>query len=142
MSKSGCPEYSIWKGMNRRCKDPKFRVYKWYGGRGVRVCESWSKSFQNFLRDVGPRPSKKHSIDRIDVNLGYEPGNVRWATKIEQMNNTRSNVFIEIDGENKTIAQWTSECGLKYSTVHRRLAAGWEPRDAIFGPLQRQRTKN
>ncbi len=80
--------YGIWRTMLSRCRNPKFPTFKRYGARGVRVCERWYK-FENFLSDMGPRPSDNHSLDRIDNAGNYEPGNVRWATKAEQNLNRR-----------------------------------------------------
>lgn len=84
------PEYLVWKSMFTRCDNPKAHNFKYYGARGISVCESWRQSFSNFLRDVGRRPSQQHSIDRYPDNDGnYEPGNVRWATDAEQNSNKR-----------------------------------------------------
>jgi hypothetical protein len=81
-------EYQIWNGMHGRCKLPKHASYKYYGARGVKVCERWA-SFENFYADMGPRPSKKHSLDREDNNGDYTPENCRWATGKEQFANSR-----------------------------------------------------
>ena len=110
-------EFAIWKGMISRCS------------RGVRnyehvtVCERWSghSGFLNFLHDIGPRPSKNHSLDRIDTNGNYEPSNCRWADIETQNNNTKRNVFIEFDGKIKTIAQWARHLGVAYSTLLYRV---------------------
>lgn len=82
-------EYCIWKGMRQRCDNPNNDDYKNYGGRGITVCDRWSESFEAFLADMGRRPSPQHSIDRIDNDGDYEPGNCRWATPIEQRRNQR-----------------------------------------------------
>jgi hypothetical protein len=80
------PEYEAWLGMKRRCSYPGATGYKYYGGRGIKVCFN---SFESFFADVGPRTSPEHSIDRINVNGNYEPGNVRWSTRSEQQQNKR-----------------------------------------------------
>lgn len=88
--------YHIWRQMRQRCSNPSRPYYRHYGGRGIRVCDLWEKSFAAFERDMGPRPSPKHSIDRIDNDKGYEPGNCRWATPKEQTRN-RSNVRLNAE---------------------------------------------
>lgn len=85
------PEYSSWACMIQRCCTPTTTGYKNYGGRGISVCERWRHSFENFLADMGPRPSKGHTLDRIDCDGNYEPGNCRWATWKEQATNKRRN---------------------------------------------------
>lgn len=86
---TGTPEYRAWANMRDRCGNPCNPEYKNYGMRGVTVCEEWIGSFESFLGHIGMRPSADHSIDRIDVNGNYEPGNVRWATIDIQNNNKR-----------------------------------------------------
>jgi hypothetical protein len=83
------PTYSSWVNMRTRCENPKATQWKWYGARGVTVCERW-KTFGLFLEDMGERPSKKHTLDRIDGAKGYEPGNVQWSLQTEQCRNRRS----------------------------------------------------
>jgi hypothetical protein len=85
-------EYSAWTTMKTRCLNPKTAKYPDYGGRGIKVCDRWLTSFENFLADMGHRPSAEHSLDRIDNDGNYEPGNVRWATRSEQVQNRRVSV--------------------------------------------------
>lgn len=83
------PAYRAWMGMRNRCRNQNNKSYAIYGGRGIRVCERWDRSFDAFLADVGERPTERHSLERIDVNGNYEPGNIRWATAKEQKANQR-----------------------------------------------------
>jgi hypothetical protein len=128
-------EYGIWIQIKRRCDCPRYWAYRRYGGRGITMCDTWRNSFLDFLRDIGERPSSKHSIDRINNDGNYEPGNVRWATSSEQCRNRRSNRLVTVDGVTKTIIEWSEFSGIKWCTINARLGAGWEPRDAISLPL-------
>lgn len=116
--KSQSPEYRSWSMMRTRCNNPRVHNYHRYGGRGITVCERWNKSFEHFLQDVGPRPSLKHSIDRINVNGNYEPGNVRWATASEQALNQRVKTHCDRGHEftEQNTYRWTTPTG----TVKRR----------------------
>lgn len=87
---SRTPEYKAWKDMRLRCSNPKHKDYPNYGGRGIKVCERWQNSVQAFVADMGPRPSKDHSLDRKENSGNYEPDNCRWATKLEQSRNRRN----------------------------------------------------
>lgn len=84
------PEYWIWQAMKQRCRNHRHKHYADYGGRGIRVCARWAASFAAFISDVGPRPSSRHSIDRVDNDGNYEPGNCKWSTSSEQARNRRS----------------------------------------------------
>lgn len=119
------PEFSIWGSIIDRCCNEKCKKYPLYGGRGITICAEWKESFFAFFRHIGPRPSNKHSIDRIDNDKGYEPGNVRWATLDIQNNNRRNNVFITVYGIRKTIAQWSKQTGISESALTNRLKKGW-----------------
>lgn len=107
---AGTSIYGIWSAMKYRCSNPNAGEYHNYGGRGIKVCERW-QSFSNFMADIDPRPSAKHSLDRINVDGSYEPGNVRWATDIEQCNNTRRNVFYELKGVKDTLSNFARKYG-------------------------------
>jgi hypothetical protein len=107
-------EYEIWVGIRKRVHNANDKLYPYYGGRGVTLCEEW-EDFSVFLRDVGRRPSKAHSLDRKDNDGPYAPGNVRWATKAEQARNRRSNVLVE----GKTLKEQCAQHGFAYKTVWR-----------------------
>jgi hypothetical protein len=133
-------EYKVWAGLVRRCHNPNEKLFAYYGARGVTVCDEWRGpgGFIRFLEHMGLRPSSGHSVDRIDNSKGYEPGNVRWATKIEQMNNMSTNRRITIDGETKTLAQWVAVYGAVYKTVHKRITyKGWDIKKALLESKRR-----
>lgn len=106
------PLYPTWYGMVARCQNPKAQSYRNYGGRGITVCDRWLESFENFYADMGDRPSKQHTLDRIDNDGSYSPENCRWATWEEQANNRRNNVWIEFQGERLSAAQWSRRLGV------------------------------
>jgi hypothetical protein len=119
------PLYNVWTNMVRRCSDPGNRAFANYGGRGIRVCQEWAGDFEAFCRDLPPRPSPQHTIERINNDGGYEPGNVRWATRLEQARNQRSNVWITANGKTMLMRDWSRETGIPEPTLHRRLKANW-----------------
>ncbi len=116
------PEYKSWSESRQRCNNPSNSNYKDYGGRGIRVCEKWDQSFESFFADMGAKPSMSHSIDRIDVNGHYEPGNCRWATPQEQSANRRNAVLIQAFGKTMSLAEWSRETGISASEIRRRLS--------------------
>lgn len=124
------PEYKIWKQMRQRCNNPRSGKWGQYGGRGIKVCSRWN-DFLAFLEDVGPRPSVQHSIDRIDNDKDYEPGNVRWATPFEQANNKQKTKRFLWNGEQYTIGELSRMSGLPYMRISWRLAHGWSVERAV-----------
>lgn len=128
-------EYHAWSGMIARCENANNPAYEDYGGRGISVCQRWRESFEAFLKDMGPRPSGKHTLDRFPSNDGnYEPGNTRWATRIQQNRNRRSNRLITIDGVTRCVVEW-SECpgAASHVNIRARKRMGWPDREAVFG---------
>lgn len=134
------PEYQCWAGMLRRCFTPSVKSYSDYGGRGITVCNEWTQSFEAFCRDMGPRPSLAHSIDRYpDPNGNYEPSNCRWGTPEQQANNRRSNKFIEFNGESLTLAEAAAKHGMALNTFWARLKSGWSVERALLTPVRKRR---
>lgn len=127
------PEYVSWKAMINRCSDPTQSNWKNYGGRGIRVCSRWRGSFVNFLADMGPRPPGKE-LDRIDNDGDYEPGNVRWATRKENMRNRRSTRVLEFRGQRRTLAECAELSGVSRWLMYDRLRRGWSAERAVSQP--------
>jgi hypothetical protein len=126
--------YSMWKEMRTRCSNPKRRDFKYYGGRGIKICERWN-NFELFVLDMGPRPTKEHEIDRINGDGNYEPGNCKWATHFEQLQHTSQNTFLTINGITKTISEW-GRCSSSRGRIRDRIERGWNVEDAILRPKQ------
>ncbi len=127
--------YKSWSDMKQRCTNPKHSAYRYYGGRGIKVCPEWSASFKQFLADMG-EPQPGYSLDRINNNDDYRPGNCRWATHAEQVNNRRDTVFLNVDGENLTLTQASSKWGINRLAIRARLKYGWSDKDAVTLPVQ------
>lgn len=119
------PEWRIWHGIKTRCFNAADHNFPNYGGRGITMCEEWRRFLDRFLADMGQRPSAQHSIDRIDTNGPYAPGNCRWATTSEQQNNRRSNIRVTVDGQSFTLAQAARHHGISPQALHYRLKQGW-----------------
>lgn len=128
---SKLPIYKVWSMMRQRCSNPNSHKYPQYGGRGIKVCEQW-QDFALFLADMGERPSAQHSLDRIDSNGDYEPGNVRWATQREQQNNRRDNRLLTVNGQTKTSSEWGRDIGVNPNLVRQRIDRdGVSPLEAL-----------
>lgn len=127
------PEYNAWKLMRQRCRNPRNPSYKKYGGAGIEICKRW-EDFMAFYRDMGPRPSPMHSIDRINNSRGYKPSNCRWATPFEQQNNKNNTIFVTAFGVTKPMAEWTREMGFSAFLIRDRIRAGWSEERAVMTP--------
>lgn len=131
------PIYKTWCHLRDRCFNKNNKSYPNYGGRGITVCERWlgRDGFIHFAKDMGPRPVGT-TIDRKNNDGNYEPSNCRWATKVQQMNNMRTNVFVEYLGESKTLAQWEKELGLSQDLIGARMLRGMSAKEAIEKPVR------
>lgn len=130
----GCrsPEYFAWSAMHQRCRDA---TNDCYGGRGIRVCDRWTgpNGFSNFVADMGRRPSPRHSLDRIDNDGDYSPGNCRWATSKEQQRNKRDSINLTVDGETLGLKQWAERVSTSERTLYSRYYRGWPHEEVVFG---------
>ena len=137
---SGTPEYQAWQHMKDRCFNPNHKQYLDWGGRGITVCDRWL-NFENFLADMGYRPTAKHSLDRIDNDGDYCPENCKWSTKKEQQNNQRNNKpLITIGSKTYTIAQWGIEMGYGEMVIQGRLKMGWSEYRAVMTPVKQRKS--
>lgn len=130
---SGTRVHNIWFTMRQRCNNQKNPHYKFYGGRGIKICQRWGV-FENFLADMG-EPDTDMTIDRIDNNKGYEPTNCRWASRKEQMFNTSNNHYLEHNGIIKTVTEWALDLGVHRNTLNERIRSGWSVKNAIETPV-------
>ena len=121
----------IWRDMNRRCKNPNRKDYKWYGARGITVCDEWNQypEFKKWAESHGYADTL--TIDRINPDKGYSPTNCKWATIKEQCNNRRSNHFIEYDGRRLTISKWAEYLNINVNTLKSRIRRGWDIQRAM-----------
>lgn len=124
-------EHNAWKKMRSRCLNPNDNGFKFWGGRGIKICSRWAHDFSAFFEDMGICPNSGYSIDRIDNNGDYSPENCRWASPKEQARNTRKNIILEIDGESLCLAAWSEKTGIPYHTLYGRVQRGW-PKDRVI----------
>lgn len=133
--KSWMPEHKVWKSMRRRCASVRDKHWKDYGGRGIKVCARWG-SFENFLEDMGRRPTPKHSLDRVDNNGDYEPTNCRWSTIDEQAANKRNSCRVEYRGRMLTYAELGRISGIDQRLIRNRHERyGWSVESAVHTPI-------
>lgn len=139
---SRSPEYKVWIAMRRRCHTKTDDHYDEYGGRGISVCARWRHSFENFLADMGKRPSAKHSLDRFPDNDGnYEPSNCRWATDAEQQRNRRISVYLTHKGERRLLVEWAERLKMSPFVLYERLKRGWSHSRVIETPVKKSAKK-
>lgn len=127
--------YNSWRGMFDRCDNIKNIQYHRYGGRGIKITKRWYV-YDNFVKDMGERPSKEFSIERINNDKGYSKKNCRWATRAEQCRNRRSNVLINVRGKKMCATDAEKHLGLPPTLITQRLKLGWTEEEAI-GPIQK-----
>lgn len=147
---SKVPEHGIWRGILQRCYNPKRKKYAIYGAKGIMVCPEWleeeGKGFMQFLKDMGNRPTKEHSIERVDNSGNYCKENCKWATKKEQARNRTTSRLLEYKGETKALAEWVELLSLNYAATIARLNTGWSVEKAIETPVRKinksHKTKN
>jgi len=135
---SGTKVYRKWKALNQRCNDPNSAGFPMYGARGIKVCERWRK-FENFYADMGDMPTPQHTVDRIDSNGDYCPGNCRWATMKQQQNNKSTNRVITHNGQSMTLAEWCETLNLPYERIRGRLRNGFSFEEAVTKTLWSKR---
>jgi hypothetical protein len=134
------PEYRAWDAMKTRCYCPSTIRFERWGGRGITVCDRWKNSFENFLADMGPKPSSRHSLDRYPNKDGnYEPGNCRWATNSQQIRNSSKFRALSLNGETLTMEEWSKRLGATHSVVATRIFRGWTVEEALTIPIGKRR---
>lgn len=131
------PTFRSWRAMIKRCSNPNEDEFKHYGGRGIQICPQWlgADGFTTFVADLGLRPSRAYSLERVDVNGDYTPLNCRWATRFEQGQNTRRSVRFAFNGKNQTLGMWSRETGLRYGVLFKRIQMGWPIEKVLTTPL-------
>lgn len=127
--------WNIWMGMRARCYRKSEVSYKYYGGRGIKVCDAWKDSFENFYNDMCNGYCENLTIERIDVDGDYSKENCRWATKSEQSMNKRKTIYLKYKGEKKPLMQWSKELGISAKLLRQRIGTyGWSTKKAMETP--------
>lgn len=127
---TGTPTFTSWDSMIQRCTNPNHKAFEYYGGAGVKVCPAWLNDFSSFYKDMGERPAGM-TLERIDNDKGYEPGNCRWASPLEQANNRRNNISLTVGGVTDTLANWSRKTGIGQKTIMYRIKNGWSDEQAL-----------
>lgn len=127
-------EHGAWRNMKDHCLNSNNPMYKYYGKRGIKICNRWINSYKNFIKDMGYKPSPLYSLDRINVNGNYEPWNCRWATMKQQTSNRRNNRLFTYKGVTKHLDDWANESSIGFSTFKTRIYRGWEFSKAFITP--------
>ena len=128
------PEYHVWLYMKGRCCNPNATMYQYYGGRGIKICKKWLNSFETFFQDMGPRPSPKHTLDRINVDGHYTPRNCKWSTRKEQARNRKTTRWVFWKGRQMSLAEACEIEDMPTGVVQPRLAYGWPLKKALTEP--------
>jgi len=134
---TGSTEYRTWANMKNRCYNTRSKRFNDWGGRGIKVCDRWIDSFENFLEDMGKKPTPQHSIDRIDNNGNYTPSNCKWSTTIEQSNNKNNNVVLEYKGRKLTISEWSRVTKITDKVLYSRISKGWNVEKTLTTPIKK-----
>lgn len=134
---TGTVTHDRWRAMKHRCYVESGSAYARYGARGIRVCRRWQNNFRSFLSDMGPCPTREHSLDRIDNDKGYSRSNCRWVLKSEQSRNRRCVTSVTWNGTTNNLTEWSRLTGISRRTLTNRFAIGLRPPD-LFGPIQHQ----
>ncbi len=133
-------EYIVWEGMRARCRNRNKQDFKNYGGRGIKVCDRWLNSFENFIEDMGLCPDGL-TIERMDNDGNYSPKNCRWGTRKEQALNRRSNNVLVYRGISKTVSEWAEMLNVERSAIVHRLERGWSIEDTLEKPFENKKHK-
>lgn len=131
---TGSKEHNIWKSMIQRCHNKNNSKFKYYGERGITVCDEWRNSFEKFLLDMGNKPINK-SLDRIDNDKGYFKENCKWATLVQQMNNRRNNRMLTLNNKTQNLQQWSIELNIDHRILRKRLRDGWSDEDILTNKI-------
>jgi len=130
------PEYVSWCEMKTRCLNKNRKQWSDYGGRGISICDRWLYSFQNFVADMGPKPTKHHTLDRIENDKGYSPDNCKWSTRLEQNRNRRTDILYTFNGKTLNRVEWAKLYNMSYFTLVHRLKIGLSIEESLTNPIR------